>query len=48
MLYRNSLKELRELGNQIEQLQGEDKWLQKMVKGNRLRDVSDLPLDLAV
>lgn len=46
--YRDAMKNLRESRAQIEQLQSEDKWLQKMVQGNRLRDISDLPLDLAV
>ena len=46
--HRDAMKNVRDLRGQIEQLQSEDKWLQKMVTGNRLRDISDLPLDLAV
>lgn len=46
--YRNVQRQLRDIANQRDQLESEDKWLQKMVQGNRLRDISDLPLDLAV
>ncbi len=41
-------KSYREAFRQLEKLKGEEAELAKIVNGNRLKDISDLPLDLAV